>query len=820
MEVIHNIRVDFGREELPAHLSFMQNDSARKIQASLYENSKEWSVPKSTSLYVAYTNAKGENKKITSLPNGDPIATYSGNVVTVSIHPAVTESVGNIPLVVVFVDKSGNQITSFPVAISVVKNPADKSTGAEALSPKEFDQLMASLALERSRIDNIVSMKDGSVTIQEFTDDHISGVIATNGASAYINFTISGLSIKAGGEHYTGFCIPAELASLCRVQLESSNENLNIFVNSSSEANNGKSRILIKNIGSSAYTADMETTSRGVYPLKSVFIPELADIRVDSNGDIYENAGSAVRTNMQNRPQYSGKPKSSDYNGLTANLPQGFYIVHKNDWDDLPDNPADRSEDPMFALLIFRYSPNYNIQVLYATEANFQAYRIVNNTTGEVYKDWWSVADTRWIDLWKTAENYDNKISNLTEDGSYRIKPEEWTDHPFAEDSLLLVFRYTLNYVVQICITLETGSFATRIVHLTDKTVWRDWKGINSQYEQLKILAVGDSITYGWRNDYKGYLGYLGLPYHNESVSGSTISKRVTDRKNIPDQLLEAPEYDPDVIIAEGGINDYIFNAPMGEIPTSIVKTDSAADELDRSNVMGALQFLFYKMIKLHPKAQRFFMLVHKVIGAPDRNPGESPDFSNGKQDYTKTKNKAGYTQTELFDAIKSVCVLYNVKIIDVFNKSPIDTAFSEYVSPISYSDDNSVTYTEFVDFDGLHPLDYGYRYGYVPVVKQALVGGGDSAASGQKGDRGEDGKDGLSPSIKVDEKSNGYKITVADAGGTQTFFVPNGDDGQPGADGYTPQKGVDYYTETDKTEMVNAVIAALPVYNGEVEDV
>ena len=38
--------------------------------------------------------------------------------------------------------------------------------------------------------------------------------------------------------------------------------------------------------------------------------------------------------------------------------------------------------------------------------------------------------------------------------------------------------------------------------------------------------------------------------------------------------------------------------------------------------------------------------------------------------------------------------------------------------------------------------------------------------------------------------------------------------------DGYTPVKGVDYYTEADKTEMVNAVIAALPVYDGEVVEV
>lgn len=35
--------------------------------------------------------------------------------------------------------------------------------------------------------------------------------------------------------------------------------------------------------------------------------------------------------------------------------------------------------------------------------------------------------------------------------------------------------------------------------------------------------------------------------------------------------------------------------------------------------------------------------------------------------------------------------------------------------------------------------------------------------------------------------------------------------------DGKTPEKGVDYFTNADKAEMVNAVIAALPVYAGEV---
>lgn len=47
-----------------------------------------------------------------------------------------------------------------------------------------------------------------------------------------------------------------------------------------------------------------------------------------------------------------------------------------------------------------------------------------------------------------------------------------------------------------------------------------------------------------------------------------------------------------------------------------------------------------------------------------------------------------------------------------------------------------------------------------------------------------------------------------------------DGQDGAPGKDGEdgkTPEKGVDYFTEQDKAELVSSVVAALPVYNGEV---
>lgn len=57
----------------------------------------------------------------------------------------------------------------------------------------------------------------------------------------------------------------------------------------------------------------------------------------------------------------------------------------------------------------------------------------------------------------------------------------------------------------------------------------------------------------------------------------------------------------------------------------------------------------------------------------------------------------------------------------------------------------------------------------------------------------------------------------AAGADGAKGDKGDKGDTGETGAAGKTPVKGTDYFTAADKTEMVNAVIAALPVYAGEV---
>lgn len=126
-------------------------------------------------------------------------------------------------------------------------------------------------------------------------------------------------------------------------------------------------------------------------------------------------------------------------------------------------------------------------------------------------------------------------------------------------------------------------------------------------------------------------------------------------------------------------------------------------------------------------------------------------------------------------------------------------------------------------------------------------------------------GNDGFSPIVEVEEIEGGNRVTITDKDGAKVFDVMDGRDGRDGEngkdggyyepevfqlaedtmlmsffpenisgehtgkdytitlphgeDGYTPKKGVDYWTQNDKEEIVDEVLSSIPVYNGEVEE-
>lgn len=88
----------------------------------------------------------------------------------------------------------------------------------------------------------------------------------------------------------------------------------------------------------------------------------------------------------------------------------------------------------------------------------------------------------------------------------------------------------------------------------------------------------------------------------------------------------------------------------------------------------------------------------------------------------------------------------------------------------------------------------------------------GKDGKDGKDGEPGKDGQDGYTPRKGVD-----YFDGKDGKDGQDGAPGADGKDGANGTDGYTPQRGTDYWTNEDKATMVQDVINALPVYNGEV---
>lgn len=88
----------------------------------------------------------------------------------------------------------------------------------------------------------------------------------------------------------------------------------------------------------------------------------------------------------------------------------------------------------------------------------------------------------------------------------------------------------------------------------------------------------------------------------------------------------------------------------------------------------------------------------------------------------------------------------------------------------------------------------------------------------GDKGEAGLDGNDGKAATIKlgtVTTGNPGTSVQITNSGSENAailnFTIPRGDtgsNGEKGDNGYTPVKGVDYWNESDKQEIVNDVLS------------
>lgn len=92
----------------------------------------------------------------------------------------------------------------------------------------------------------------------------------------------------------------------------------------------------------------------------------------------------------------------------------------------------------------------------------------------------------------------------------------------------------------------------------------------------------------------------------------------------------------------------------------------------------------------------------------------------------------------------------------------------------------------------------------------------GEKGEPGEKGDKGETGAQGIQgeKGDKGDQGPQGEQGIPGEKG-DKGDKGDTGAAGKDGANGKTPVRGIDYWTDTDKTDMLNDVLAALPTWNG-----
>ena len=129
---------------------------------------------------------------------------------------------------------------------------------------------------------------------------------------------------------------------------------------------------------------------------------------------------------------------------------------------------------------------------------------------------------------------------------------------------------------------------------------WIEQSKLSSYYKELEgltLYAIGDSYFAGDALETKYVWCSLlaakyGMTYSNKGANGSTVSDYVTTNSPMVSRYTALPAAGADIILLEGGKNDFNQNVPIGENSDTTTKT-----------YKGALNYLITKLQERYPSA-------------------------------------------------------------------------------------------------------------------------------------------------------------------------------------------------------------------------
>ena len=258
----------------------------------------------------------------------------------------------------------------------------------------------------------------------------------------------------------------------------------------------------------------------------------------------------------------------------------------------------------------------------------------------------WKKDGTNWV--------IDTSAHNIPDGGQYVISSETYGviyTYISSRDNECIRFCFrsdgTANRpTVYSSETSEPGTLQDVINEGATLDKWIQDDKSRAFYDALKgktFTVIGDSYLAGNGLDKQLVWPALlakkyDMTYNNYGINGSTMSNYVTTNNPMVSRYTQMANNNPDIVIIEGGRNDYNKNVPMGE-----------AGSLDTKTMKGAARFLITKIKEKYPNALIICLTVWEVGG---------------------NKNDAGYYCSDYGKALLEVCADMNVPCINAMDQA------------------------------------------------------------------------------------------------------------------------------------------------------
>lgn len=123
MIITHKINMSLTRRGIPELVTVMQDDQySRNVEFTLTANGTAWAVPENTTAVIRYCRPDGSGGSYDALPDDSAAYSYSGNVLTVALAPAVCALPGLVRLAVGLID-GDTEVNTFAIDLLVERNP-------------------------------------------------------------------------------------------------------------------------------------------------------------------------------------------------------------------------------------------------------------------------------------------------------------------------------------------------------------------------------------------------------------------------------------------------------------------------------------------------------------------------------------------------------------------------------------------------------------------------------------------------------------------------------------------------------------------------